>query len=870
MTSAALTRSRRPRRDPYTPRPPLPVSLAATTETERLLRPYMGREIVGRELDGPLPVATSAAGWQEEPHPSEILATRSEWRQKLGELYTEMPRKDTELSGIIRKRKRAVLSLPRTVDPADSSTEAGEAAALCRYGLSQVKLFHQILGSLLDAPFHGIRMVEVVWERFARGPWAGAWLPVNLVDRPMHRFAFERGSHRLHIRQPRGRDPIPAPPYKLLTLRSGTRDTPWGYPELDDVYWLWYVARLVRKYGVVYLEKWAHPTGRVSYPHSRDEKANKEQIAEALALIEAIQVDQGIAVPNGLDVDLLESTRNGSVSYEQFLGSVRAAYALFLLGEVDTSGLGAQPGSYAKSSVSNDVRLETVKQDAHLVESHLTEDLLRWIVEINFGEAALPLAPRYHIHAVDADDRQRRMEGIGKAREWGLEVPRSYAYMTAQVPEPIEGEDVLEPPAPAPPAGGGGLFPFAAGGGPENPPMADARNGRAGSTTRPVHLADGEDHDDLDDPETAERAEAQARELDEAAPALLRPTLDYYQAHRQAVLAAWDEGAAGDTLSRAVQRLGALPRVRAQSLAASAIHGAGLALWQLREEDEAAAELAGAPASQLALPLAAQLAAPPTSDYSRADTPEAAIEYWARLLQIDKSLFQQLDDQTRRLAFTVAGVGDAALLTDLHRLVEESIAEGVERSVFVERMDSLYERHGVTPTSRWHAELVHDNMVRQAHGATHHRQTVLNPAAHRVAPYLRWRTLDDGRVRQRRNHNHAVMNMYIAAVDHPIWRTWGTPAGHKCRCRREVINVAAARRMGLTGSEPMGPWPTDPVTGGRAMPDPGFRAASDLSQPLTASADRAGQALDSASGDLGRALETLFGVLSLFEILGGA
>src|SRR6185369_2279529 len=106
------------------------------------------------------------------------------------------------------------------------------------------------------------------------------------------------------------------------------------------------------------------------------------------------------------------------------------------------------PGSYAKSLVSNEVRLETVDHDAHLLGSFETDTLIRWLVLLNFGPDA-PI-PKSIYDATDAPDRDQRMKGIATSLKDGVSVPLGYYRMTMRVPEPMEGEPVVATPTVAP------------------------------------------------------------------------------------------------------------------------------------------------------------------------------------------------------------------------------------------------------------------------------------------------------------------------------------------------------------------------------------------------------------------------------------
>jgi phage gp29-like protein len=761
------------------------IAVGSASEMARLLKPFAGGELAApHQVEWLLPGSDGRGGvFRERAHPSEFVRERSEPGERPGELYARMVRSDTDLAGLLEKRRKAVLALPRYLRPRDSSPQAREVAGFVRQGLAVVPQRVINLAHLLDAIPKGVAMEELIWEEIPRGPLAGAWLPVDVIDRPMHRFAFEAHSGRLHVRRRSGL-PVPAPPGKFLVHTHGTKDTPWGAALLDHVYWYWFLKKHAAKYWAVFVERFAQPlvVGKYKHRNGDDPQAvayNEEQQRQLLAAIEAIRTGTGLALPEGLLLEFLEASRSGDASYQSFCGWLTRSMALVVLGEIDTSGLAKGPGSFAKSEVSNEVRIETLKHDAGILGTFETDTLLRWIVWANYG----PDAPVPHsvYDSIDATDREQRRLGIEAGLKAGQPVSVSYFRMTHQLPELVEGEDIVEPATP---------FPSSV------PPLSVP-------PSVPVRLT-ATDLADL-----GERIEARETHFAAITDAFLPLTLRHFQAHRDRVLALWDAGAArdGSLLTRLVDR--AALRAHAERLEAAQIHAMGFALLFLRED--------------LAVP-APRLAEP--GDFAQWTTPLTAIEFWSRLLGVSTSAFRAFQDPGRRLAHATAGLTEGALLADLHPLLGRALAEGMDRAAFVQALDALYARHGLTPTASHHAEVIYANHVHHAANAVRWAQTVGNPAVHARIPYLFWWTASDDRVRHRPLHNHAVMHGYIAAVTHEIWRTWWTPAGHNCRCGIGTISLAEARRRGLTGAEPSGPWPL--ADGTRALPDPGFRSAPDL------------------------------------------
>jgi len=365
----------------------------------------------------------------------------------MGELYDEMLEKDTDLSGLFGKRFKAVLQLPRYIRPGDSSPQARETALFAHQALAlipqrDVNIKHTLMGVA-----RGIAINELIWEKLPRGPLAGAWVPVDTIDRPMWRFAFDAPERRLHVRR-RTALPVLAPPLKFQRFTYGTKDNPWGKDALLDLlYWFYFLKKHGAKYWALHTERFAMPHVDASYKHRpgntpEAESYNKEQQLALLKIVDEIKTGSAAIHPDGTTIKFLEAARGGDASYGSFISWLTRGEALLILGEVDTSGLARGPGSFAKSVVSNDVRLETVQHDAKLLSAHESDTLLRWITEINFGPDAP--APKMVYDAMDAADRTQRAKGIESALAAGEKVPRSYARMTWQVQEVEVGEEFIQ------------------------------------------------------------------------------------------------------------------------------------------------------------------------------------------------------------------------------------------------------------------------------------------------------------------------------------------------------------------------------------------------------------------------------------------
>lgn len=823
-------------------------SVGLPTSASRYFQPIQASALLARELASQTAAETGAlvGAYREDPHPSRILRERSRGHQRRGELYDEMRASDTDLAGFIRKRSDAVLQLPRRIVPANGTPEAAAVAAACQAALGAIPNLSGSLAHLLRSRADGIAFLEIVWTQPRRGPLAGLWTPLDLIDRPMHRFLFRDGA--LFVRQALSAAPIAAPPGKFVVMRYGTKDNPWGGPSLlDEVYWYWHIKRDGLKFYAGFLERWAQPLAVGKYPHRRattgddNDNANRADQQTLLETLQAIQTEMAIVLPEHVQIDLLEATRSGAATYEQFVAMLTRSEALAFLGEVDTSGAAKGPGSFAKAEVSNSVRLEKVLLDAHDLAVHVREQLLRPFVELNFGYDVE--VPRLVIDTWEAEDRAQRLSGISALLADHQPVPRRYYYLTAQVPEPEDGEPVVErsPPALPPP-------PSPAPAAPPEPPPAEPTNQDAAppSPAEPPHpaepatlslAADGAIGRDL--AEAMARADARQSSVDELAALSVPRTLQHYANLEAIISEAWDVGAveAGTALQFLVARWDS--RQHADALQTSIIHALGVATRDL------AAELPGG---------LLRFALPP--GVAAATTPATARELWAKILDFGRDVLAGLADlYAGPQATASAATNDAQTLLEVADLLTESQVDGVKRPDFVRRLNDLLAGRGLTPANPWHAELIHHQALRNAAAIARWRNTVGNPAAHRLLPYLRYLTLDDAHVRPK----HQLLHGKIFAINHPIWREIFPPWEFGCRCDVETINSARARQLGLTGSEPTGPWPeldgqplragsdyisiADLAGGQQAVPAPASNTPPSLppsaAQPIGQIADRA-------------------------------
>jgi hypothetical protein len=94
------------------------------------------------------------------------------------------------------------------------------------------------------------------------------------------------------------------------------------------------------------------------------------------------------------------------------------------------------------------VRLDIAEADARRLASTVQMQLIRPLVMLRHGPQALPLAPRFIIPVAAPQELNRDANRVALLARIGLRIPAKWTYRKFQIPQPEEGQAVLQPPAP--------------------------------------------------------------------------------------------------------------------------------------------------------------------------------------------------------------------------------------------------------------------------------------------------------------------------------------------------------------------------------------------------------------------------------------
>jgi phage gp29-like protein len=379
--------------------------------------------------------------------------------RNLYDLYQEMEDKDGHLYSVLQTRKNGVLSRERKVVAASDAPRDREVADFIERALHRIPQFDQALRVILDALGKGVSVTEILWAMDA-----GRVVIAALKSRFQGRFLFDlegklclqndantaRGSWNAAgpsglltvtgeslVLQPQvGRL---LPPEKFIVFTFDARHgNPYGNGLCQKAYWYYWFKKNNLKFWVIFNEKFGSPTvvGKYRAGTSDDERDR------LLEVIDGLQNDTGIVVPETMVIELLEARRSGNVNtYRDLADWCNDEISKIVLGGTLTSGEGRRSGSYALGKVHEAVRNEYVASDACALMDVVNSQLVARLVEYNFGRSVA--APRWTLDISDDEDLLREAQLDSQLVGMGVPLPLAYFYERYKRPAPLTDQRSL-------------------------------------------------------------------------------------------------------------------------------------------------------------------------------------------------------------------------------------------------------------------------------------------------------------------------------------------------------------------------------------------------------------------------------------------
>jgi phage gp29-like protein len=310
-------------------------------------------------------------------------------------LYEDLLR-DDQVASTFQQRRLAVTSAEWGVLPGDDRLESRKAADHLREMLLNIS-WDDITDKMLHGLFYGYAVAECLWERQGSR--------IELADisvRKQRRFAFDhQGNLVLRLVSDHRGELLPDKKFWHFSAGADNDDEPYGLGLAHWLYWPVYFKRNGIKMWSIFMDKFGMPTAKGSYPIN----ATDEEKQRLLSALRAIQTDSGIIVPEGMQVELIEASRGGNVSYEQFLDRMNGAIAKVVLSQMMTT---EAAGGQFKAQVQKSVRDEVLRRDARLISNSFNGSVARWLTGWNYPKATPPRVWRRIVEDKDLHPQAQR------------------------------------------------------------------------------------------------------------------------------------------------------------------------------------------------------------------------------------------------------------------------------------------------------------------------------------------------------------------------------------------------------------------------------------------------------------------------------
>ncbi|MCL5105537.1 MAG: DUF935 domain-containing protein [Armatimonadetes bacterium] len=321
-------------------------------------------------------------------------------------VYDQMQR-DAQVQACLTIKKFAVLSRGWEVHPASDDPQDRKVAEFVRFALEDMRgSILDVLFNVLDALAKGFSVLEMNYRVIDREPYRGMVGFASIKSKDPSTFAFDTDEYA-NIRSLKRTgfgfggeavsgmnsrnttaDRASLPPEKFVVYSHMPRyESPYGTSDLRAAYKHYWSKDVLMRFLNLYLEKYGSPTAKGSYKRGTPKTAQDD----LLRVLDKIQQETAIVIPDDVTVDLMEAQRGGEAGYLQAIEFHDKQIAKAILSQTLITDEGVRVGSFALAKVHLDVLkmcLKKLKRD--LEESVMQEQVIRRLVDYNFSVTSYP------------------------------------------------------------------------------------------------------------------------------------------------------------------------------------------------------------------------------------------------------------------------------------------------------------------------------------------------------------------------------------------------------------------------------------------------------------------------------------------------
>lgn len=305
-------------------------------------------------------------------NPDEIVRNRGGGKLKV---YKELMR-DDQVKSTLQQRRTATTKTEWYVQPGSEDQRDIEIAEFVNEQIKQLK-FDQLTDKMLYALHYGYSIGEIMW---AYDEQQGKIVIDTIKVRDRDRFSFSENNN-LILHRGLDQDIMPEDKFWCVTFGADHDDNPYGEGLAHSLYWPVFFKRNGVKFWLIYLEKYGMPTAAAKLTHGQFQDPQQRQIARQI--INTIQTDSGVVVPDDFTLELIEATRSGHADYNAIKTAMDEAISKVVLSQTMTTDNGS---SQSQATVHNEVKQDLIKSDADLICESFNAQVITRLVDHNYPD----------------------------------------------------------------------------------------------------------------------------------------------------------------------------------------------------------------------------------------------------------------------------------------------------------------------------------------------------------------------------------------------------------------------------------------------------------------------------------------------------
>lgn len=371
-----------------------------------------------------------------------IIDTKGQGNQ---DYYDLMVDSDALLAGIIDTRITSVAGLEWRVNPASDEPEGVDIAEFVGFVLDRLGDFDEKLSNILSACRTGFSVTEIMWDYVVFNGRQNI-APVELIPRRPERFRFDTDYQLRLLTKGNMLVGEEVPTGKFLVHSFKPRyNNPYGTSLCRAVWWYWWFKHHAFKWWLQAAERGAVVSPILWYP----EHSNESEIKVYEQAAKTFLGNKYLTLPEGGTADFPHIKIDPNFC-KNLVETCDMQMRVAILGSTLSTGT-AESGTRALGQVHDKRGQERIEADAKSVMSTINQQLVRWIVDLNYGEQEK--YPEWALNYETPKDQKEMRENIRLAANMGIPISVKWAAGVMQIEIAHEGEDLIIPP-PLPGSGG--------------------------------------------------------------------------------------------------------------------------------------------------------------------------------------------------------------------------------------------------------------------------------------------------------------------------------------------------------------------------------------------------------------------------------